>query len=94
MTLTATYDNLNVGTATANASWGGDANHTGNTDSKTFAITPAVAVVTLDNLTQTYTGTPRSVTVTTVPAGLTVEVTYDGSLTRQPRSAVMPWSPR
>jgi hypothetical protein len=49
--------------------------------SKDFTITPASATVTLDNLNQTYDGTPKSVTVTTVPAGLSVEVTYEGSPT-------------
>ena len=49
--------------------------------SKDFTITPATATVILDNLTQTYDATPKSVTVTTVPAGLPVAVTYDGSPT-------------
>jgi uncharacterized repeat protein (TIGR01451 family) len=39
------------------------------------------ATITLDptTLTQTYDGTPKSVTVTTVPAGLGVALTYNGS---------------
>ena len=37
------------------------------------------ATVTLTNLNQTYDGTARIVTATTVPAGLTVAITYDGS---------------
>lgn len=41
----------------------------------------ASATVTLGNLTQTYAGTPRAVSVTTVPSGLTVNVTYNGSST-------------
>ena len=43
--------------------------------------TPAQATVTLSDLTQTYDGDPKSATVTTVPAGLNVIVTYDGSAT-------------
>lgn len=39
------------------------------------------AQVTLSNLAQTYTGSQKSVTVTTVPAGLTCTVTYAGSTT-------------
>ena len=39
------------------------------------------ATVTLGNLTQTYTGSPLSATATTVPAGLTVTFTYNGSAT-------------
>ena len=39
------------------------------------------AIVTVSNLTQTYDGSPKSATVTTIPAGLSVTVTYDGSPT-------------
>jgi hypothetical protein len=52
----------------------------------TFEIVKAIATVTLSNLTQTYDGSPKSVTVTTNPTGLTVDVTYAGSST--PPSAV------
>jgi N-acetylneuraminic acid mutarotase len=43
----------------------------------------APATVTLSNLAQTYTGTPRSISVTTTPPGLAVDVTYNG-LTNAP----------
>lgn len=46
----------------------------------------ATATVTLSNLTQTYTGSAKSVTVTTNPAGLACSVTYNGSAT-QPTDA-------
>jgi hypothetical protein len=39
------------------------------------------ALVNLENLIQTYDGTARIVTATTVPAGLPVEIKYDGSST-------------
>ncbi|HWD91525.1 MAG TPA: Ig-like domain-containing protein [Verrucomicrobiae bacterium] len=39
------------------------------------------ATVTLGNLNQAYDGTAKTVTATTVPAGLTVALTYDGSST-------------
>ena len=45
----------------------------------TFNVTKAVAGVTLGDLAQTYDGTAKSVTATTMPAGLTVEFTYNGS---------------
>ncbi len=45
-----------------------------------LVVDPASAAVTLSGLSQTYDGTPRVVTATTTPAGLPVEVTYDGSL--------------
>ncbi len=42
-------------------------------------ITPATADVTLVGLEQTFDGSPRVVMADTDPAGLTVEITYDGS---------------
>ena len=47
----------------------------------TIHVTKANATVTLNGLSQTYDGTPRLVTATTVPSGLTVDITYDGSAT-------------
>ena len=46
-----------------------------------FEVSKAVAGVTLGGLAQAYDGTPKSATAVTVPAGLTVEFTYDGSPT-------------
>jgi uncharacterized repeat protein (TIGR03806 family) len=57
-----------------------DPNYTGSA-SGTLDVQPATASVTLSNLTQPYMGTPLSVTVTTVPPGLPVTVTYNGSTT-------------
>jgi hypothetical protein len=60
--------NVGVGTATATASFAGDANHTGDTRTVTFEITPAPSVVTVTcPETVTYTGdalTPCSATAT------------------------------
>ncbi len=42
-------------------------------------VTKAPAVVTLGNLSRTYTGGPLQATVATTPGGLPVSVTYDGS---------------
>src|SRR5262249_15459967 len=39
------------------------------------------ALVTLGDLAQSYTGTPRAASVTTVPPGLQLNVSYDGSAT-------------
>jgi len=44
----------------------------------TLSIGTGAASVALSNLNQVYTGSPRSVTVTTEPAGLATSVTYDG----------------
>lgn len=53
----------------------------GSTTSGAAALTllNTSAVVTLGGLAQTFDGTPRSVSVTTAPAGLPVVVTYNGS---------------
>jgi hypothetical protein len=53
------------------------------TTTATLTITQATAQIFLSNLTYLYDGTPKSVTVTTVPAGLapSVVVTYNGSAT-------------
>lgn len=52
-----------------------DPNHTGSATG-TLTIQPAAASITLDGLNQMYDGTPRVVTATTTPAGLTVNLTY------------------
>jgi hypothetical protein len=46
-----------------------------------LVVSPAAASVTITNLIQTHTGSPRPVTVTTNPTGLGVAVTYDGNAT-------------
>lgn len=45
----------------------------------TLVISKADATVSLNNLTQIYNGSQRVVTATTVPAGLAVNITYNGS---------------
>ncbi len=62
---------------TVTAIYSGDSTYIGSTN--TLAVNHATAQVILGNLTQTNDGTAKSVTVTTVPAGLTVNVTYNGS---------------
>src|SRR5205823_5450524 len=62
-------NNTNAGTATASATFGGDANHTGSSDSKNFTIgmAPSTTTVTCPAASVTYTGsplTPCSATVT------------------------------
>ncbi len=58
-----------------------DLNYTGEATG-TLVIGKATATLTLGNLSQAYDGSPKSVTVTTDPAGLGgVSVTYDGSPT-------------
>ena len=47
----------------------------------TLVVSKRTATVTLGNLTQTYTGSPLSATASTVPGGLTVTFTYNGSRT-------------
>jgi hypothetical protein len=47
--------------------------------SGTLVITPAAADVSLSNLSQAYTGTPRVVTASVTPVAAGVSVTYDGA---------------
>jgi hypothetical protein len=84
LAVAVTYDGsptapTNAGTYTVVATIT-DPNYTGSV-TDTLTITPATAVVELSNLTQPYDGTPKVVTVITMPEGLAVEVTYNGSLT-------------
>lgn len=59
-----------------------NSNYTAPTISATFVINKAVATMTLSNLAQVYDGTPKPVTVTTNPGGLSgVSITYNGSAT-------------
>src|SRR2546422_4776426 len=55
-----------------------NANYTASNVSGTLTVTQGTATITLSNLTQTYDGSNKPVTVTIVPAGLQVAVTYDG----------------
>jgi hypothetical protein len=57
---TPTYsDNTNAGTATASYTYAGDANHTGSSGSKTFAIGKAMSTTTVScPASATYTGSP------------------------------------
>jgi hypothetical protein len=80
-TTVAYGNNTAVGTASADASFVGDLNHTGSSDTKTFGITAATASVALSDLTQTYNGSAKSATVVTTPGSLSVDVTYDGGAT-------------
>ena len=57
-----------------------DSNYSG-TASGTLVIAKATAGLALNGLLQTYNGSPKPVSATTTPSGLTVSITYDGSST-------------
>ena len=57
-----------------------DANYQGSV-TNTLVISQAIGGITLSGLGQTFDGTPKPVTVTTVPDGLEVVITYNGSTT-------------
>ena len=58
-TLTVSYsENTNAGTATALASYAGDANHLGSSDSKTFTIDKAAQVISFGSLADRIIGGP------------------------------------
>lgn len=70
------------GDVSVTASQAGNANWNPAPDvTHTFTVAKAPATVTLLDLAQTYDGTPRVVAAQTVPAGLTVEIAYNGSET-------------
>lgn len=55
-------------------------NYTATAITNTFTISKATATLTISNLSQVYNGTPKPITTTTSPAGLSgVSVTYNGS---------------
>jgi hypothetical protein len=65
--------------ATYNSSGGGFA--VSSDSSHTLTVGMATATITLGGLSQIYTGSPLAATATTVPSGLTVNLTYNGSST-------------
>lgn len=81
---------------TANSIVGGPYNVTasfaGGSSPAVFALTNTlpIAQVTLGNLLQTFDGTPKSVSVTTNPAGLATAVTYNGSATAPTNAGTYP----
>lgn len=71
-----------AGSVTVTASQAGDEIYLPAEEvSHTFTVSKAPAVVQLGNLAHLYDGTPRAATVTTTPAGLAVDLSYDGSAT-------------
>ena len=69
-----------AGAVVIRASQGGDANFAAapNVD-QGFTVQKGAAVVTLGSLTSVYDGAPKPAAVTTSPAGLAVDVTYNGA---------------
>ena len=55
------------------------ATSSGFSNSASVTVTPLSATVTLGNLSQTYDGSPKIISVTTNPPGLAVAITYNGS---------------
>ena len=76
LTLTGT------GTVTLRAAQAGNGNYLAAPEVVlNFTVAKASATLTLTGLLQTYDGTPKAVTATTTPSGLTVDLTYNGSPT-------------
>lgn len=72
---------LTAGTHSITASYSGDSGLTASSDNLSQVVNKATASVNITNTSQTYDGNPKSVTTSTTPAGLTVNVTYNGSST-------------
>jgi len=75
---TMTFTNAGMVSVVANQA-GNENWDTAPAKTNTFVVSRTLASVTLDSLSQTYDGTPRMATAATVPAGLTVDLTYGGS---------------
>ena len=58
-----------------------DSTNYAGASTNTLVVSGLPATVTLGNLSQTYNGTARTVSVSTVPAGLGLSVTYNSSAT-------------
>ena len=74
----ATFRTVTPTTLALAGSAAGNYTLTGATGS--VAITPAVAIIALGSLDHIYDGSPKSASATTAPEGLSVTLTYDGSL--------------
>ncbi len=78
----ATITVTGTGSCTVTASQAGNGDYNPATPlQQTFTISNGAANISLDSgsLSQTYDASPKPVTATTVPSGLTYSVTYDGS---------------
>jgi hypothetical protein len=75
---TATVNN--AGESLIYASQAGDATYASVSFEQHQLVNKATATVTLSDLSQEYTGSKIGVSASTVPAGLTLKVTYDGSV--------------
>ncbi|HEX2854974.1 MAG TPA: immunoglobulin domain-containing protein [Opitutaceae bacterium] len=76
LTLTA------VGTVIVRASQAGNGSYNAATPvDQSFAVTKATAPVALGSLAASYNGSPKNASTSTTPTGLTVDLTYNGSVT-------------
>jgi hypothetical protein len=93
-------DNTNVGTVSASVTWPGDGFHTGNTDSKTFAIGKAGSSVTVSCplTTQTYTGsaievcTAQATGVGMSPVDVSASLVYAANIAAGGATAHASWA--
>jgi len=80
---------VGVGTTNISANQGGDGNYNAATAvPQTLTVNKGIATVTLSNLNTSYNGTPQTATVTTIPNGLPVTLTYSGSATAPTNAGV------
>ncbi len=77
-----TVNIIGAGSTNITASQGGNLDFGAAADAvQTLVVNKAAATVSLSGTTAAFTGTARTVTVTTTPSGLPVTVTYDGGAT-------------
>jgi hypothetical protein len=80
-TATLQVPSLNVGSHSITAQYSGAGLYQDSTTSTNVTVAPALAVISLSNLDQTYDRTPKAATAVTTPAGVPVNITYNGSAT-------------
>src|SRR5262249_5055513 len=78
---TTALDSSPAGSYPITLTGGSATNYTLTLQNGTLTVNMATATVTLGSLRPTYNGTAQRVTTTTVPNGLAVNVTYNGSST-------------
>ena len=79
----STYsNNTNVGTATATATYAGDANHNGSSNSANFDITQATPTLFITNPVVVFTASPQAAVLSAAPVtGSFSNIKYNGSST-------------
>ncbi len=82
VSINSNANTLGINSYSDTVSFTNTTNGNGNTTrAVSLTVNPLPATVTINSLSQTYNGSPKPVTVTTTPSGLSHTITYNGSAT-------------